>query len=133
MRVSGTIMSALAVLALLTGCKPPDVSIKQTPVRVTSETVGIGRPAHAGDLVTINYRVRLANGREILRDGDYRFELGRSTVITAVDEAVQGMREHGRRTVESPPNKHWGRAGYGNGAIPPNVTLTIDIELLAID
>ncbi len=95
--------------------------------------VGIGRPAHADDLVTINYRVRLANGREILRDRDYRFELGRSTVITAIDEAVQGMREHGRRTVESPPNKHWGRAGYGNGAIPPNVTLTIDIELLAID
>ena len=126
-------MSALAVLALLTGCEPPDVSIKQTPVRVTNETVGIGRPAHADDLVTINYRVRLANGREILRDRDYRFELGRSTVITAIDEAVEGMREHGRRTVESPPNKHWGRAGYGNGAIPPNVTLTIDIELLAID
>ncbi len=133
MRVSGTIVSALAALALLTGCEPPDVSIKQTPVRVTNETVGIGRPAHADDLVTINYRVRLANGREILRDRDYRFELGRSTVITAIDEAVQGMREHGRRTVESPPNKHWGRAGYGNGAIPPNVTLTIDIELVEID
>lgn len=133
MRVSGTIVSGLAVLALLTGCEPPDVSIKQTPVRVTSETMGIGRPAHAGDRVTINYRITLPDGREVLRDRDYRFELGSSTVITAIDEAVEGMRKRGRRTVESPPNKHWGRAGYGNGAIPPNVTLTINIELVAID
>ncbi len=131
--MSGTIVSALAALALLTGCEPPDVTIKQTPIRVTSETVGIGRPAHAGDLVTINYRITLPDGREVLRNRDYRFELGRSTVITAIDEAVVGMRQHGRRIVESPPNKHWGRAGYGNGAIPPNATLTINIELMAID
>lgn len=131
--MSGTIVSALAALALLTGCEPPDVTIKQTPIRVTSETVGIGRPAHAGDLVTINYRITLPGGREVLRNRDYRFELGRSTVITAIDEAVVGMRQHGRRIVESPPNKHWGRAGYGNGAIPPNATLTINIELVAID
>ncbi len=25
------------------------------------------------------------------------------------------------------------RAGYGNGAIPPNATLTIDIELVEIE
>ncbi len=133
MRVSGTIVSALAALALLTGCEPPEVSVKQTPIRVLSDTVGIGRPAHAGDRVTINYRITLPDGREVLRDRDYRFELGSSTVITAIDEAVEGMREHGRRIVKSPPNKHWGRAGYGNGAIPPNATLTINIELVAID
>ncbi len=126
-------MSALAALALLTGCEPPEVSVKQTPIRVLSDTVGIGRPAHAGNLVTINYRITLPDGREVLRHRDYRFELGRSTVITAIDEAVVGMREHGRRIVECPPNKHWGRAGYGNGAIPPNATLTINIELVEID
>ena len=125
--MSGTIMSALAALSLLTGCESPDVTVKQTPVNVTSETVGIGRPAHAGDRVTINYRITLPDGREVLREREHRFELGSSTVITGIDEAVEGMRERGRRIVRCPPNKHWGRAGYGNGAIPPNTTLTIDI------
>ncbi|MHC4414403.1 MAG: FKBP-type peptidyl-prolyl cis-trans isomerase [Planctomycetota bacterium] len=133
MRVLVAIIPGLAVLAQLAGCRPPDPTVHETPVSVISETVGFGRPAEAGDTVTINYRVLLPDGQVVLRDRDFPFQLRTGAVILGLDEAVEGMRRRGRRVVQCPPHKHWGRPGYGEGAIPPNVTLTFEIELIEID
>ena len=132
MRALGASILALAVAGHLGGCGAIDPTVKETPVKIISEEVGVGRAAAAGDLVTIKYRILLPDGQVVLSDPDYSFELRTGVVILGVDDTVEGMRRRGKRVVECPPQKHWGRPGYGKGKIPPNTTLTIDIELLRI-
>ena len=43
------------------------------------------------------------------------------------------MRVGGERTVTCPPHKHWGRNGYGDGAVPPNTPLTLEIKLVSVE
>jgi len=100
---------------------------------VVSETVGKGRRAKEGDVVTIAYRAALPDGSTLLEDDEFVFRLGAEAVIAGVDEGVAGMRTGGKRVVECPPHKHWGRAGYGNGAVPPDTPLTLYLRLLDID
>lgn len=134
MRELWPILAVLAALAI-TGCQDREVKIENKPVAIIDEHEGIGAPAKEGDLVTIDYIATMPDGKVIQRKKDYRFELGRGTVILAIDEAVFGMKTGGERTVDAPPHKHWGRAGYGTGpdAIPPNTRLTFVIKLRHID
>jgi peptidylprolyl isomerase len=127
-------IATLGLLLLLPACRPPqDPTVRSTPVKVVSDSEGVGRPAVDGDTVTIDYRIFLENGREVLSDTEYRFILGTGSVIGGIDDAVQGMRITGRRKILCPPHRHWGRGQYGNGAIPADETLTIEIELDSID
>jgi peptidylprolyl isomerase len=127
-------IATLGLLLLLPACRPPqDPTVRSTPVKVVSDSEGVGRPAVDGDTVTIDYRIFLENGREVLSDTEYRFILGTGSVIGGIDDAVQGMRITGRRKILCPPHRHWGRGQYGNGAIPADEMLTIEIELDSID
>ncbi len=127
-------LAILGLLLLLPACgQPEDPTITATPVKVVSESEGVGRPAKGGDLVTIDYRIFLEDGREVLTEKGYRFILGTGSVIDGIDDAVRGMRITGTREILCPPNRHWGRGGYGNGAIPAGETLTIVLELDSID
>lgn len=124
-------MLAFAATSLI-GCEQLDVTIEETPIKVVRDEPGRGVTAEEGDIVTISYQIRLESGAVALADESHSFELGADAVIRGIDETVRGMRLGGRRVVLCPPQKHWGRAGYGNGAIPPNETLTMDITLKAI-
>ena len=127
-------LAILGLLLLLPACREAqDPTIRATPVKVLSESEGVGRPAEGGDLVTIDYHIYLENGREVLAQKGYRFILGTGSVIDGIDEAVRGMRITGKRKILCPPQRHWGRGGYGNGAIPEDETLTIVLELDYID
>lgn len=113
-------------------CEPSSAEVPVTPISILSETIGRGDPTEAGDEVCIDYRLTLPNGRVVLQDEDFCFTLGAGAVILAVDEAVHGMRPRGRRLVLVPPHKHWGRIGYGDGAIPPATDLHLEITLKKI-
>ncbi len=127
-------LAILGLLLLLPACGPPDdPTVKATPVTMVSESEGVGRPAEGGDLVTIDYHIFLEDGREVLSQTGYRFILGTSSVIDGIDDAVRGMRITGTRKILCPPHRHWGRGGYGNGAIPEDETLTIVLKLDSID
>ena len=132
-RPAGRTIAAFAVLAVAFGCEPQDPTVKATPVKIVSETDGVGRPAIQGDLVTISYRIRLEDGRVILADSGYRFVLGTGSVIGGIDDGVMGMRVTGEREIIVPPQLHWGRKGYGDNAIPADATLSIALRLEAID
>ena len=123
----------LAGLAIAFGCEPKDPTVKQTPVKIVSETDGVGRPTTKGDLVTISYNVRLEDGRVVLSESGYRFVLGTGAVISGIDDGVVGMRITGEREILVPPHLHWGRAGYGDNVIPPDATLQVALRLDAID
>ncbi len=131
MRASYAMIAAMA--GVLLGCEPADIRFQDVQINIVSETIGLGAMAHRGQLVTIAYKLYLPNGEKVLSHDDYRFEIGEGTVLEGIDEAVTGMRVNGRRVVKCPPHMHWGRPGYGDGIIPPATTLTIDVELLAIE
>lgn len=126
-------LAVLAVLLVTTACEPVDPTVKETPVRILHEVEGVGRPVQRDDMISINYDLRLPSGELLLSGNQFRFQVGNMAVIEGIDDAVRGMRVGGSRKVEIPPHKHWGREGYGDGAVPHDTTLTATIYLLAIE
>ncbi|MES3035318.1 MAG: FKBP-type peptidyl-prolyl cis-trans isomerase [Gemmatimonadota bacterium] len=94
---------------------------------------GSGAVAVAGQRVTIHETTTLPSGGLIYssRGGaPITFRLGANQVITGVDEGVTGMRVGERRLLVVPPSLSR-RAAYPANT-PPDSTLHIDVELLAI-
>lgn len=122
------------VLAMtgLCSCADPDINIGETPITILSSTPGRGRSAVDGRVVYIDYDIKLPNGKTVIKHKNWRFVLGKHTVVAGIEDAVQGMRVGGRRLVMCPPHKHWGRNGYAD-LIPPNTSLTLDITLKRVD
>jgi peptidylprolyl isomerase len=84
--------------------------------------------------VVVNYRGTLANGTEFDSSygrGPFSFPLGGGRVIQGWDEGVAGMKVGGKRKLVIPPDLAYGERGAG-GVIPPNATLTFEVELLRI-
>jgi len=65
------------------------------------------------------------------RRDPFQFALGRGQVIKGWDEGVKGMRVGGQRRLIIPPSLGYGQRG-APGAIPPNATLILDVELLKV-
>jgi FKBP-type peptidyl-prolyl cis-trans isomerase len=61
----------------------------------------------------------------------FSFPLGRGRVIRGWDEGVLGMREGGKRLLFIPPEFGYGERGAGDD-IPPNATLTFQVELINV-
>ena len=95
--------------------------------------------AKVGDTVAVNYTGRLANGTVFDSNVDPKFNhvtpfiftLGAGQVIPGWDKGIVGMKIGEKKTLVIPPEDAYGAAGAG-GVIPPNATLTFDVELLAI-
>lgn len=103
-------------------------------VVVKHTRAGSGASPAATDTVQVNYRGKLANGTEF--DSSYKrgkptsFPLNR--VISCWTEGLQKMKVGGAATLTCPPDTAYGSRGAG-GVVPPNATLTFDVELLAIE
>jgi FKBP-type peptidyl-prolyl cis-trans isomerase len=130
--VRGVAPTVLACAIVLSACDAPVVNLTEPNVRMADETVGSGREARPGQIVTIDYRIMLADGTEVMNGNNFRFTLGGGGVIEGIDQAVTGMRPGGRRIVRCPPGRHWGSRGYGD-AIPPHTTLTLDVRLVHVE
>jgi FKBP-type peptidyl-prolyl cis-trans isomerase FkpA len=94
---------------------------------------GTGASPAASDVVKVHYRGTLADGREF--DSSYKrgepteFPLNR--VIPCWTEGVQMMKPGGKAKLTCPPAIAYGAAGAG-GVIPPNATLTFEVELISV-
>lgn len=96
---------------------------------------GKGKGAHpvATDSVQVNYRGMLADGRTFDASRyDEPVTLRLDEVIPGWTEAVQLMTVGSKYRFVIPPALAYGAEGAG-GVIPPDATLTFDIELLAIN
>ncbi len=96
---------------------------------------GSGRQAELGDQATVHYTGWLENGKKFDSSHDhgqpFSFRVGAGQVIKGWDEGVMGMKVGGKRKLIIPPDLGYGSRGAGN-VIPPNATLTFDVELLGL-
>ncbi|OHT19734.1 MULTISPECIES: FKBP-type peptidyl-prolyl cis-trans isomerase [Edaphosphingomonas] len=98
-----------------------------------ARTKGKGPHPAATDRVQVNYRGMLADGTTFdasRYDEPATFAL--DEVIPGWTEGVQLMEPGAKYRFIIPPELAYGEGGAG-GVIPPNATLTFDIELLAIN
>ncbi|MEW6245698.1 MAG: FKBP-type peptidyl-prolyl cis-trans isomerase [Nitrospirota bacterium] len=97
--------------------------------------VGTGRPAELGDTATVHYTGWLENGKQFDSSRDrnepFSFRVGAGRVIKGWDEGVQGMKVGGKRKLIVPPDLGYGACGAGH-VIPPNATLTFEVEQLGL-
>jgi FKBP-type peptidyl-prolyl cis-trans isomerase len=103
-----------------------------TGVKIEDLTVGTGEEVKPRDTVTIHYKGCLMNGTEFdsshKRGQPATFPLAR--LIKGWQEGIPGMKVGGKRRLTIPPELGYG--AYGSPPnIPPNATLTFEIELFA--
>ena len=95
---------------------------------------GSGASPSATDTVRVNYRGTFPDGKEF--DSSYKrgtpasFPLNR--VVPCWTEGMQKIKVGGKATLTCPPATAYGDRGAG-GVVPPNATLTFEVELLAIE
>jgi FKBP-type peptidyl-prolyl cis-trans isomerase len=107
----------------------------ESGVEVQDTTAGTGDPIEAGDAVVVHYTGWLEDGTEF--DSSYSrgqpstFILGYGFVIPGWDDGLLGMKPGGVRRMTIPPEQGYGELGAGD-VIPPNETLTFEVELLDV-
>lgn len=108
-------------------------------VKITVLQEGAGDVAKSGDTVAMNYTGKLMNGTVFDSNVDPKFQhvepfvftIDVGMVIKGWDVGVTGMKVGEKRNLEIQPDYAYGATGAG-GVIPPNATLSFDVELLGI-
>lgn len=121
------VIAAIAYLVYQDATKPE--------LQIEDVTVGSGQEVSVGNLVSVHYTGWLEDGTKfdssLDRDQPFDFVVGNRQVIQGWDDGLVGMKVGGVRRLIIPPHLAYGSSGYA-GAIPPNATLTFEIELLEI-
>jgi FKBP-type peptidyl-prolyl cis-trans isomerase FkpA len=102
--------------------------------------VGTGAVAVSGKSVTVEYTGWLSDGTKFDSSrgrAPFTFVLGQAKVIPGWDEGLQGMKVGGKRKLIIPSDLAYGTTGQtdpnsGAQVIPPNATLTFDVELTKV-
>jgi FKBP-type peptidyl-prolyl cis-trans isomerase len=97
---------------------------------------GSGPQAEPGEHITMQYTGWLQDGTSFdssRKPGGqpFPFTLGAGQVIRGWDEGIVGMRLGGVRRLVIPPSLGYGASGQPP-VIPPNATLTFDVQLICI-
>lgn len=128
---------AIATLASVAACAIAADSTTETlpsGVKIVHTTVGTGANPKATDTVKVHYKGTLVDGKEF--DSSYKrgapatFPLNR--VVPCWTEGMQKIKVGGKATLTCPPATAYGSQGAG-GVVPPNATLTFEVELIAIE
>ncbi|NP_001079382.1 peptidyl-prolyl cis-trans isomerase FKBP1A isoform X1 [Xenopus laevis] len=106
-------------------------------VQVETITEGDGRTfPKKGQTVVVHYVGSLENGKKFDSSRDrnkpFKFIIGRCEVIRGWEEGVAQMSVGQRARLTCSPDFAYGATGHP-GIIPPNATLTFDVELLRLE
>ena len=122
--------------------KKDESKMHRTPSGLQYEDtkVGTGATPQKGQTCVMHYTGWLwennAKGKKfdssVDRGTPFQFKLGQGQVIRGWDEGIATMKVGGKRTLIIPPDLAYGSRGVGNGLIPPNSTLTFEVELLDV-
>jgi len=143
-------ITAFAVAAF-TGCSNnSEIKTTESGLKYFDETVGEGRVAKVGDLISIHFKGWIVmDSTNLFSDwtkdstrlpyliGDsqrqgqvVRFVLGEDDFIKGTDEGIVGMEPNGKRMIVIPSELAYGKQGMG--PVPPNADLKVLIELLDV-
>lgn len=130
------IRSYLLCLCLILIAQPSYASHGTAPdVAIEEIKVGQGIEALPFSVVDVHYTGKLEEGTifdsSTGRGEPLRFTLGVGQVIPGWDIGIRGMKPGGKRVLKIPPALAYGKKGV-SGVIPPNATLTFDVELVAV-
>ena len=134
MKNISTLLAIVALAGSAIAATPVTTEALPSGVKIAHTTVGTGANPKPTDAVKVHYRGTLADGKEF--DSSYKrnepatFPLNR--VIPCWTEGMQKIKVGGKATLTCPPATAYGDRGAG-GAVPPNATLTFEVELLAIE
>ena len=95
-------------------------------VKVVTERAGSGASPAASDVVLINYKGTLPDGKVF--DQGERTPLEVSGVIPGFTKALQQMQRGGKYKIHIPASLGYGAKGAG--PIPPNTDIDFEVELL---
>ncbi len=113
----------------------PELVTSPSGLGVLERVVGTGATATKGKTVTVHYVGTLGDGTVFdssrARNTPFKFLLGRNKVIDGWEEGIDGMKVGGKRKLVVPPGLAYGKTAIGK--IPPNSTLTFEVELLKVD
>jgi FKBP-type peptidyl-prolyl cis-trans isomerase FkpA len=132
-----TLLSSLVAIATFGLTSPALAANAETlasGVVVTHTQPGKGANPTATSTVRVHYRGTLPNGSEF--DSSYKrnkpISFSLSGVIPCWTQGVQKIKVGGKARLTCPGATAYGEGGVP-GLIPPNATLTFDVELLAIE
>lgn len=133
MRALQILLTCIAVGAM-TQAQAATSETLASGVVVTHIKLGKGAFPTAGSTVRVHYRGTLPNGTEF--DSSYKrnepISFPLQGVISCWTEGVQKIKVGGKAKLTCPAATGYGARGVP-GVIPPNTTLTFDVELLAVE
>jgi len=147
------LMIGVAITAVLFGCNnSPEVVTLESGLKYMDDSLGTGREAKAGDLVSIHFKgwmipkdsstelytdwsidsskKMLSLGDSKVRNQPIKFVLNSNSFIKGSDEGIIGMKTGGIRTIIIPDSLAYGEAGIG--FIPPSTDLKVVVDLLEV-
>ncbi|KAJ3934007.1 MAG: hypothetical protein NXY57DRAFT_1047550 [Lentinula lateritia] len=103
-------------------------------LKIQDATIGTGPMAKNGQLVSMRYIGKLANGKifdQNTKGSPFVFRLGEGEVIKGWDQGIVGMQVGGERTLTVPPALGYGKRG-SLPQIPGNATLSFEVKCVSI-
>ena len=114
---------------------PMHATVTTSGLTIEDIMVGEGNVAASGQTANVHYTGWLADGSQFdssrEKQDPFEFTLGKKEVIDGWEEGLRGMKVGGTRRLVIPPALAYGAAGAGD-TIPPNETLTFEVELLSV-
>ena len=104
-------------------------------IQITNIVEGEGTEIINHSKIQVHYTGKLQDGTKFDSSYDrgqpFSFQIGLREVIKGWEIGLMGMKVGGKRTLIIPPELAYGDRGAGD-LIPPNATLTFDIEIVAV-
>lgn len=141
-----TVLSVLAAACLIAACSsgPQEPYTTETGLTIQVMKAGRGQKVIKGQTVWMHYTLWLADGTQVQTTKQERGgsgnpygpveDIGDAHVLDAWNEGIIGMRVGEVRKLICPPDLAYGEAGRPDvdPPIPPNATLTFEVELVRI-
>ena len=118
---------------LAANAKKPGVVTEPSGLQHRSIHTGFGKRPKATDIVTVNYKGTLINGKVFdATEPGMPAEFVVNKLIPGWTEALKLMREGDEWEIVIPSNLAYGTRGAGDGAIPPDQTLVFDLTMISV-